>query len=248
MTRRALWLFGSLIGLLAVALAAQFVFTLGRPPSAAKMAPEVIPNTLLRVQTKDLEIAATESVSKAVEEGLGFSDYRYREYRHNGVTFTVYLAYWQDRKRHFMDLGTHAPDNCWVSNGWTKAPKLPKRAFQLAASDQRLVASDQPLATSHQPLGARQTWPAEMRVFHANDTTIYVAYWHLLAGRPLDYTRYGTGKTVGYLLDNISRYWRGTAEQYFLRISSPLPMEKLEKDEVFQQVLTSLAKHMPLTP
>lgn len=233
--RRTFWIFGSLLALLVLGFASQFIFQIGRPPSADKLSTDVIPDVLQGVEIKDLEIAGTESVSKAVEEGLGFSDYRYREYRKDGMQFAVYLAYWQDRKRHYMDLGTHAPDNCWVSNGWTMEPKLPKRVFSV-----------QSLATSSQQLGTRQTWPAEDRVFHSGGNTIYVVYWHLLDGQPLDYTRYGTGKTVGYLLDNISHYWRGTGEQYFLRISSNTPMAELEKVPAFQAVLASLAAHVPL--
>ena len=53
---------------------------------------------------------------------------------------------------------------------------------------------------------------------------------------------------MGYLLDNLSHYWRGTAEQYFLRISSDLPIAELEREPAFQIVLASLAKHIPLTP
>jgi hypothetical protein len=233
--RRTFWIFASLLALLVAGFAAQFVFQIGRAPSADTLPVDVVPAVLAGVVIKDLPVAETESVSKAVEEGLGFSDYRYREYRKGGVQFTVYLAYWQDRKRHFMDLGTHAPDNCWVSNGWTMEPKLPKRAFavQKGAKDRDLGA-------------VRLTWPAENRVFQAGGNTIYVVYWHLLEGKPLDYTRYGTGKTVGYLMDNVGYYWRGTAEQYFLRISSNLPMEELEKQSAFQEVLASLAKATPL--
>jgi len=232
---RRFWVFGGLLVLLLLGLVAQFVFQFGRSPSADKLPIDIIPSVLTGVEVKDLEIAGTESVSKAIEEGLGFSDYRYREYRKGGVQFAVYLAYWQDRKRHFMDLSTHAPDHCWVSNGWAMEPKLPKRVFSL-----------QSLATSSQQLGTRQTWPAEDRVFHAGGNTIYVVYWHLIDGQPLDYTRYGTGKTVGYLLDNISHYWRGTDEQYFLRISSNTPMAELEKNPAFQIVLASVAAHVPL--
>lgn len=232
--------------LLLLAVLSQFVFQIGRPPSADKLAVDVIPTKLGGVEVKDLEIAGTESVSKAVEEGLGFSDYRYREYTKGRVQFAVYLAYWQDRKRHFMDLGTHAPDNCWVSNGWSMDPKHPKRVFsvQIASSS----ASSGTQVSGLTPQVSTTTWPAEDRTFYATGNTIYVVYWHLIDGQPLDYTRYGTGKTVGYLLDNISHYWRGTAEQYFLRISSPLPMDELEREPAFQTVLASLAKHLPLAP
>jgi hypothetical protein len=258
--QRTFWIFGSLLALLVLGFAAQFIFQIGRAPSAAIMPADVIPATLAGVESRDLPVAETESVSKAVDEALGFSDYRYREYRKDGLQFAVYLAYWQDRKRHFMDLGTHAPDNCWVSNGWKMDPKLPKRAFALQTpvegeslrlsqgsvnqgSDLQLELKT---STGVVATGAT-TWPAEDRVFHAGGNTIYVAYWHLLDGKPLDYTRYGTGKTTGYLIDNLSHYWRGTAEQYFLRISSNLPMDQLEKTPAFQAVLASLAKHLPLS-
>jgi hypothetical protein len=247
--RPTLWIFGSLLALLVAGFAAQFIFQIGRAPSADTLPAEVIPAALAGVDIKDLRVAETESVSKAVEEGLGFSDHRYREYRKGGVQFAVYLAYWQDRKRHFMDLGTHAPDNCWVSNGWKMDPKLPKRVFsvqRLATGIEGRATGDKQLTTSNKELETSRTWPAEDRVFHAGGNTIYVVYWHLLDGKPLDYTRYGTGKTVGYLMDNVRHYWRGTAEQYFLRISSNLPMDQLAQDPAFQAVLASLAKHLPL--
>jgi hypothetical protein len=268
MPRRTFGIFGGLIALLVVGLAAQFIFQIGRQPSAASLPVEMLPAGLPGVEVKDLPVAETESVSKAVEEGLGFSDYRYREYRSGGMQFAVYLAYWQDRKRHFMDLGTHAPDNCWVSNGWKMDEKLPKRAFALqrpvedkslslngngnsqlqgSGSQQSDLQLKLKTSTGVVATGAT-TWPAEDRVFHAGGSTIYVVYWHLLEGKPLDYTRYGTGKTMGYLVDNISHYWRGTAEQYFLRISSNLPMDQLEKEPAFQAVLASLTAHMPLSP
>lgn len=244
--RPTFWIFRGLLALLVAGLAAQFIFQIGRAPSPAILPAEVIPSALPGVEIKDLRVAETESVSQAVEEGLGFSDHRYREYRRGGLQFAIYLAYWQDRKRHFMDLGTHAPDNCWVSNGWKMDAKLPKRAFSVQArSPSSNGSGGTPLsALDSQPSAA--TWPAEDRVFHAGGNTIYVVYWHLLDGQPLDYTRYGTGKTVGYLMDNLNHYWRGTAEQYFLRISSNLPMDQLEKEPAFQAVLASLAAQLPL--
>lgn len=229
-SKRAL-IFSAVLGFLILGLASQFLFALGRVPSPAKMPVAVIPDTVTGAKIEDLQIAGTESLSRAIEEGLGFSDYRYREYTQGGVTFSIYLAYWQDRRRHYMDLGTHAPDNCWVSNGWKMDAKLPKQAF--------IVHGDDSLASI-------ETWPAENRIFHAGSTTLYVAYWHLVAGHPLDYTRYGTGKTVGYLLDNISFYLKGTSEQHFLRIASNVPLIELEKSSVFQTVMASLVKDTPL--
>jgi hypothetical protein len=240
--RRAMWLMVGAVALLLAAMASQFLFQLGRSPSASTMPADVIPAVLPGVAIKDLLVAETESVSKAVAEGLGFSDYRYREYRKNGVLLTVYLAYWQDRKRHYMDLGTHAPDNCWVSNGWVMDPKLPKKPFALESP---ALGASMP-GKSSQEDAHRQTWPAESRVFHAGGNTFYVAYWHLLDGQPIDYSRYGTGKTMGYFLDNLGYYWRGTGEQYFLRIASNRPLQELERDSVFKTVLASLAQHLPL--
>lgn len=250
-SHRTFWIFGSLLALLVVGFAAQFLFQIGRPPSAEKLATDVIPAVLPGFDTKDLLVAETESVSKAVEEGLGFSDYRYREYKKGRVQFAVYLAYWQDRKRHFMDLGTHAPDNCWVSNGWSMDPKHPKREFSVqvvssSANAGAQVSGLSPQVSGFGPQVSTTTWPAEDRTFHTQGQTIHVVYWHLIDGKPLDYTRYGTGKTVGYLFDNISHYWRGTAEQYFLRISSNVTMAELERESAFQEVLASLAKHVPL--
>lgn len=220
-------LLGSIVALLVLGIAAQFLFQLGRAPSAEILPADILPNQLAGVVVKDLDIGGTELLNAAIAEGLGFSDYRYKEYRRGNDYFTIYLGYWQARQRHFMDLGTHAPDNCWVSNGMTMLPKLPKHTFALGAEGSAM-------------------WPAETRTFDNRGLKLHVVYWHLLNGKPIDYTRYGTGKTLGYLLDNISGYWRGTGEQYFIRIMSPMPIAELEQDAAFQRVLASLAKHAPL--
>lgn len=206
-------------------IGAQFLFR-GSTDSPEVLPADVIPESLSGVTIKDLPLAETESVRSAIDSVLGFSDYRYREYRSDGVTFSIYLAYWQDGKRHFMDIGTHAPDNCWVTNGWAMEPKLPRHVFSLQ--------------------DGQSLWPVESRVFHAQGSTIYAAYWHLLNGEPIDYTKYGVGKSMGFIMDNLKSYMHGSDEQYFLRVSSNIPLIDLERVEAFQAVLKSLVKYLPL--
>lgn len=211
--------------LLAFGVGAQFIF-LSSKESPEKLPDDILPQILPRVEVKDLPLAETESVQSAINEGLGFSDYRYREYRQDGITFSIYLAYWQNKKRHFLDIGTHAPDNCWVTNGWTMDPKLPRYVFTLQ--------------------DGQGLWPVESRVFHAQGNTIYAAYWHLLDGEPIDYTKYKTGKSMSFIMDNLKNYMNGSAEQYFIRISSNIPLDQLEGNAAFQSILSSMAAQIPL--
>jgi len=231
MKRSSCFLLVGIFALLVLGISAQFIFQIGRAPSADRMPQNVLPNQILGVEVKDLDIGGNELLNAAIAEGLGFSDHRYKEYRTANQFFSIYLGYWQDRQRHFMDLGTHAPDNCWVSNGMKMQPKQPKTVFQIRSNSNNSKII---------------TWPAETRTFEANGLYLYVVYWHILNKEPIDYTRYGTGKTMGYLLDNLSSYWRGTGEQYFIRVTSSLPIHDLQKEPSFQVVLESLALYTPI--
>jgi hypothetical protein len=230
---RFLWVLG--IVLLA-GVSGQFWFrkSAGDASSPGALEPNILPQVLPGFVVKDVAIAGTESVSKAVSEGLGFSDYRYREYRRGDRWFAVYLAHWLPRTRHFAEVGTHVPDNCWVTSGWKLEAKEPRKSFARRASA---------MATADTRL-----WPAEARRFTANGESVEVVYWHLLGGRPLDYTRYGTGKTMEYFWDNRQAYLHGTDEQFFLRISTNVPWMEWEREAGFKNVLARLAAGIPLSP
>lgn len=217
-----LWFSMSLFG---IAVLVQVLTGLRAPIGVERLPSDAIPNSLPTTKVHDLQISATESVDNAIKEGLGFDDYRYREYTHGGKSFTVYLAYWRTNTRHFLDVATHAPDNCWVANGFTLLRK--SKMAQLVSDEQKL-------------------WPAEYREFGIGGEKIHVIYWHLVDGEPLDYTSYRHGKTLGFLLDNSKMLLRGAKTQYFLRISSITPFSELTSDPAFKSVLAALASKLPL--
>lgn len=165
-------------------------------------------------------------MNAAIEEGLGFDDYRYRRYQSTAGEFSVYLAYWSPRRRHFLDVSTHAPDNCWVTNGMTMSPE--KRSVELQIPSATIRAGNQ-------------------RAFDAAGQQVNVIYWHLLGGRTVDYSRYGTGKTLGFIWDNRGLYSGGNQAQYFLRISSPQSFALLQAQLGFQAVLEALRRHVSLS-
>ena len=138
----------------------------------------------------------------------------------------VDLTHWHAKRRHFLDVGTHVPDNCWTTAGWRLTAKNPPRTFTLA--------------------DGRTLRVAESRAFFNGAQTFHMAYWHLLGEDRVDYARYGTGKTFAFMWDNKGLYWRGKGEQYFLNIMSTLPVEKLEAEPLFQEILTRLANFLPL--
>jgi hypothetical protein len=221
--RPLLWL---TVAILCVAVITQAILPLGAVASAAKLPESILSQDIAGATVRDLPLAQTELTREAVDTILGFSDYRYREFRSSEGDFSVYLVYWKSRSRHFTDVGMHAPDNCWVSNGFVMAPKLCNVNFSL-------------------PDG-RVLWPAQARVFNANGQTISVIYWHLLAGETIDYKNYGNGRTFGFILDNLGHFWSGTKEQYFLRISSSLPLENWSENALYQKIMSELARSLPL--
>ena len=206
-------------------LASVFLFR-DAPLERATLPMDVFPAALTGWTVTDLDIGGTESMNAAIEEGLGFDDYRYRRYQSAAGEFSVYLAYWSPRRRHFLDVGTHAPDNCWVTNGMTMSPE--KRSVELKIPSATIRAGNQ-------------------RSFEAAGQQVNVIYWHLLGGRAVEYARYGSGKTLGFIWDNRGLYWGGNQAQYFLRISSPQSFALLQTQPGFQAVLEALRRHLSLS-
>lgn len=174
----------------------------------------------------DEPLGPTEFVQSAVEKNLNYDDVVNRIYRQPGRTFGLYVAYWSPGRMPVQKVASHTPDRCWSENGW-KCEEL--------RSGERV------------PTGAGELIPAYWRRFATPGTTsarTYVLYWHLVGGEPYDY---GDGLNRR---PNPVRWWRetlhyaikGSAEQYFIRLTSDRPFEEIRNDPGFQEVLAALAK------
>lgn len=182
---------------------------------------DILPRQAVGYTVTDLPIADTEMLQTVVKNELGYDDYVYRNFESSGRFFTIYLCFWRPERRHFFDIGTHAPDNCWVQNGWNPHPKRPYESFP----------------------GMR---PAESRLFDKCRVSLDVYYWHLVGSRLINYGRYGRGRTLGFLFDNMKWSLSGRDEQYFLRISTNIPATELKRDPAFQDALGAISHYVPL--
>ena len=174
----------------------------------------------------DEPLGATEFMRSSVEKTLNYDDYINRVYQKSKQRFSLYVAYWSPGRMPVQKVASHTPDRCWTENGWT--------CLQLR-SNERLTGSGVPLM------------PAQWRLFAppgANTVPEYVVYWHLVGGELYDY---GDGlnrraNPLKWWRDTVHFAVKGSAEQYFIRLTSDRPFDELNKDPGFQEILRALGK------
>jgi hypothetical protein len=181
---------------------------------------ETLPGALGDWTVKDKSIAETEEMKRAVGELLNFDDAVFRSYRRGTLEFDVYVAYWRPGKMSHRLVAGHTPDVCWVQSGWT---------LQQAVNDRVLKSGPGMLA------------PAQYRVFKdTRGTPREVVFWHVSGTRLIAYD--GTGTPPWWaVFSDLARYGLNQREsQYFIRISSPQPLEQIWREPALHDVLKTL--------
>lgn len=172
-------------------------------------------------QVTEQPLGPNEFSQQLVGQILRFDDAAFLHFQSGNRDFAVYVAYWEPGKADMRTVNAHTPDTCWVNSGWqTKERRSGFDGFGVGAS---LAAG-------------------EYRCYTNEGTTQYVAFWHLLAGRPVKMWRNGFPT-----LDFMWTLFQGDrkalgGEQYFIRISSTQALENFWSDPVFTGVLQCLAK------
>lgn len=175
--------------------------------------PEEIPGWTVEYQP----IADTPEMKAKVTELLNYDDAVYAVYTNGSQRLSVYIAYWAPGKMSHRLVAGHTPDVCWVGAGWTKEDA--RSGVLLADGKGGMIQ------------------PAEMRVMSLNGHREYVVFWHLLDGRVVSY---GTGWRPPWhaFWDDI---WamgiKQRQEQFFLRISSNLPLAESWETECVRLLL-----------
>lgn len=185
---------------------------------------EYLPKEIFGWQAEDRPLAATEAVAGAVKKILNYDEALLRYYRKGGQEFAVYVAYWQAGKMPSREIAFHIPDKCWPTAGWKRT-----------AADYHYQKS----------LDGRLLAPAQYREFEQAGKKQYVIYWHIYDGRTIIYNPDGSPSDLSMLTDLRRRGLRQKGEQYFIRISSPIPLDQLWDEEGFQEILRRIA---PLGP
>lgn len=223
------WLRWSLlvpVGVLFVAAALQSIAVFRETPQPRGPHLDAhVPSSVRGWRVRNLPLGQNESVRDAVVKTLNYDDVVYREYARPTVAFGVYVAYWGAGKMPTRLVASHTPDRCWTENGWT----CRDMRFR-----QTLSVLDRPLQ------------PAEWRQFQPPNSgqTVYVLYWHLVDGRVLD--QGGRFNAVPHPLhwwkDAVQQAFRGSREQYFIRLTSTVPFDRIWNDPGFLEVLRGLQR------
>ena len=209
---------------LAAAVAVQFVpvfreVPTPRPPHLNNN----MPRTLDGWRVRDVPIGPNEFLQEQVGKILNFDEVVYREYTRGAMTFGVYAAYWGPGRMPTRLVASHTPDRCWTENGWTCL----EMRFKEARSVDGIALQ-----------------PAEWRKFRspAGDDT-NVLFWHLVDGRIYDFGSRFTAipDPVRWWKDAIRQAFRGSREQYFIRVTSNVPFAEIWNDPGFAHVMHELA-------
>ena len=185
-----------------------------------------LPKAVTGWEAADEPLGPTEFLQTAVEKNLNYDDMVNRVYRSGVRSFGLYVAYWSPGRMPVQKVASHTPDRCWSESGWT---------CEEMRIDDRIKVGDQLLL------------PARWRLFRppvAGGAKQYVLYWHLVGGDLYDY---GDGfnqrpDPLQWWRDAVHYALKGSSEQYFIRMMSSQPLEELQGDVGFQEVLGALAK------
>lgn len=166
---------------------------------------------------QDDPVADTAEMKRAVAEVLNYNEAIVRTYRRGAQSISVYVAYWQPGRMHPRLIAQHTPDECWVDAGWEMLGADGETSLALAEN--------------------RHTWPGQTRVFRKDGSTLHVTYWHLHGGRPSGYAQGNGSKRIEFYSTFLEDLTAPPHEQYFIRLSSTEPIERLADEPLLQQLL-----------
>jgi hypothetical protein len=197
----------------------------GTPRAGDVHLAQTVPSTLDGWEGRDVPLGPNEFIAGEVEKVLNYDQVLYREFRHNGEVFGVYVAYWGPGKMPTRLVASHTPDRCWTENGW----RCTEMRFK-----------------QREPFDGGSLQPAEWRVFEPPDggRPTYVLYWHLVGGTIYDYgDRFNAvPDPVRWWKDAVQQVFLGSREQVFIRLTSNEPLERLASDPGVIEVLHSLER------
>jgi exosortase len=133
---------------------------------------------------------------------------------------TVYVAHWNPGQAPVSLVASHTPDACWPGAGWT--------------------AQSDPTPRPVLAVGGHALPPAEHRVFIGQARQPqHVWFWHIHDGRVISYR---DPYSVPALLALAWQYgFRREGEQYFVRVSSNQPWDRLAGEPLVQQIFANFA-------
>ena len=183
-----------------------------RPLDLAKIMPSVPAGWKMK---SNAESASLESILKT-------KDLAVRTYWLDGsahpTEITLYLGFWQPGQAPISLVSAHTPDVCVPGVGWAAQP-----APALEASAR---------------VGGRSVPKPQSRVFGKDGLLLYVWFWHLVGGRPMEYEN---PYSVFRLFDLALKYgFQPGREQLFVRISSNRSWGEISSQPVVEKFFENL--------
>lgn len=166
----------------------------------------------------DEPLGATEGLTDQAEDLLQLDTYVNRIYRQGKNYVQVYIGYWKRGSVSPQLVASHTPDRCWVSNGLICVE----------------FAEGEDIRRNLSP----EFFAGEWRQFqHPNGESVEVMFWHLVGGQLFSgHEGFVTGVLPKRRWTNFWNVLSGQAqEQYFVRISSNLPLRDVMRDEDFTE-------------
>jgi hypothetical protein len=173
--------------------------------------------------SKPIPVGPTEGATAAAAVVLNYDDVFYRQYSSSRGTFALYAAFWSPGKMPTQLVASHTPDRCWSEAGWNCT--IVSHAVPVPAHTRLTPAESRTFVT---PAGGRQ----------------HVVYWHLVGGKLYDYgARFNRVPSAWrWCRDALGQVFRAPPEQYFIRLSSDLPLIEWRGDPAFEAVAASLGQ------
>lgn len=206
-----------LIGAVAILLVLPIV---NRPAKLNDKLLEAIPRVVPGWEVRDIPIAESEEMKKAVNELLNYETAVFREYKRESRVLQLYAAYWPPKKFHPRLIAIHTPDVCWVGNGWLMS--RPDYGYKV-------------------PTVGPSLHHAQYRLFEAHGAHLNVIYWHVIDGHLSGYAEGVYSRSNNFFEDLISSLKNGAGEQFFIRLSSPQPWSEWSGDELYESILKVLS-------
>lgn len=183
-----------------------------------------IPASLSGWAVRDLDLGPTESVTERSFQLLNLDDFVHREYRRGDRVFTVYVAYWKPGKMPVRLVNQHTPDRCWTEAGW--------------------VCTDREWNVER-VAGTTALQPGQWGVFELGEAKNFTYFWHIVGGEAHWYggERLNTKSSLTSVVEDFKKFGLNVhREQFFVRITSPEPMDSLWEQDGFQTVMATLAE------
>lgn len=199
------------------AIALQVVLEPATDGEASVTLAGVLPNASGDWVAQDEPVGNTEQLVEKTNQLLQFDEFVFRTYRRGPVEFAVFITRWNPGKVSVHQVESHTPDACWPVNGWRCEDSVDRRILTLAGTNLP---------------------PARWRIFsHPMNRQMQVVFWHRTG--PL-WVEGDPNTTKSWIERSLTEIRARKDPQYFVRVTSSVPLDELATDSFFREVMQSI--------